>query len=244
MSVKDYLIERMAIGTIHMTLVDPDKQDTELAAEVAVNAERMGTDAIMIGGSTDVNQNNLDQTAAAIKRAVGIPVIYFPSGAHAISMHCDALYFMSMLNSRDVRMVIREQAMAAPVVKKLGIEPVSMGYILVEPGMKVGEVGQADLVARDDPMSALGYALAAEFLGMDLVYLEAGSGADQPVPAEMISTVKSVLSVPLIVGGGIRTPEAAAAAKQAGADAVVTGTLVEKDGYHQELESVIEAIKS
>jgi len=244
MTVKDYLLERMAGGTIHMTLVDPDKQAPELAAEVAANAERMGTDAIMIGGSTDVNQMNLDETAAAIKKAVQIPVIYFPSGAHAISRHCDALYFMSMLNSRDVRMVIREQAMAAPVVKKLGLEPVSMGYILVEPGMKAGEVGQADLVKRDDPMAALGYALAAECLGMDFVYLEAGSGADQPVPPEMISTVKSVLSVPLIVGGGIRDPETALAAKRAGADAVVTGTLVEKDGYHQELESVIAAIRS
>ncbi len=244
MTVKDYLLERMAGGTIHMTLVDPDKQAPELAAEVAANAERMGTDAIMIGGSTDVNQMNLDETAAAIKKAVQIPVIYFPSGAHAISRHCDALYFMSMLNSRDVRMVIKEQAMAAPVVKKLGLEPVSMGYILVEPGMKAGEVGQADLVKRDDPMAALGYALAAEYLGMDFVYLEAGSGADQPVPPEMISTVKSVLSVPLIVGGGIRDPETALAAKRAGADAVVTGTLVEKDGYHQELESVIAAIRS
>ena len=244
MKVKDYLIEKMAAGTIHMTLIDPDKQVPERAAQIAADAEALGTDAIMIGGSTDVTQKNLDETAAAIKRVVKIPVIYFPSGAHALSIHCDALYFMSMLNSRDLRMVIREQAMAAPIVKKLGIEPVSMGYIIVEPGMKVGEVGKADLVRRDDPMTAAGYALAAEYLGMDLVYLEAGSGATHPVPPDMIAAVKRLLSVPLIIGGGIRSADTARVAKEAGADAVVTGTLVEADGYLQGLESVIRAIKS
>ncbi len=244
MKVKDYLLEKIAAGTIHMTLVDPDKQTPEHAAEIAADAVSLGTDAIMIGGSTDVTQQNLDETALAIKASVDIPVIYFPSGAHALSAHCDALYFMSMLNSRDVRMVIREQAAAGPIVKKLGIEPISMGYIIVEPGMKVGEVGKADLVKRDEPMTAMGYALAAEYLGMDLVYLEAGSGAGAPVPPEMISAVKSVISVPLIVGGGIRDAAAASAAKEAGADAVVTGTLVEADGYLKALEAVIKVIKS
>ncbi len=244
MKVKDYLLEKMAAGTIHMTLIDPDKQAPERAAAIAADAEALGTDAIMIGGSTDITQKNLDETAVAIKGSVSIPVIYFPSGAHALSANCDALYFMSMLNSRDVRMVIREQAMAAPIVKKLGIEPISMGYIIVEPGMKVGEVGKADLIRRDDPMSAVGYALAAEYLGMDLVYLEAGSGADMPVPSEMVGAVKGLTSIPLIVGGGIRSAEAAKAAKDAGANAVVTGTLVEVDGYLQELEAVITSVKS
>lgn len=244
MKVKDYLLEKMAAGTIHMTLIDPDKQAPERAAAIAADAEALGTDAIMIGGSTDITQKNLDETAVAIKGSVSIPVIYFPSGAHALSANCDALYFMSMLNSRDVRMVIREQAMAAPIVKKLGIEPISMGYIIVEPGMKVGEVGKADLIRRDDPMSAVGYALAAEYLGMDLVYLEAGSGADMPVPSEMVGAVKGLTSIPLIVGGGIRSAEAAKAAKDAGANAVVTGTLVEVDGYLQELEAVIASVKS
>ncbi len=244
MKVKDYLLERIAAGTIHMTLVDPDKQAPEHAAEIAADAVSLGTDAIMIGGSTDITQKNLDETALAIKASVDIPVIYFPSGAHALSANCDALYFMSMLNSRDVRMVIREQAMAGPIVKKLGIEPISMGYIIVEPGMKVGEVGNADLIKREDPMMAVGYAVAAEYLGMEMVYLEAGSGANAPVPLEMIAAVKGMISVPLIVGGGIRDAEAAAAAKNAGADAVVTGTLVEADGYLQALEAVIKAIKS
>ena len=243
MTVKEYLFKKMSEGTIHMTLIDPDKQPAEMAAEIARTAEGMGSDAIMIGGSTDVTQENLDATAKAIKAVVKIPVIYFPSGAHALSRHCDALYFMSMMNSRNLRMVMGEQVAASQIVKMLGIEPVSMGYIIVEPGMKVGEVGQADVIKRDDVKAAVSYALAAEFLGMSMVYLEAGSGAPAPVPPAMVAAVKSQISIPLLVGGGIRDPQAALAAKEAGANAIITGTLVEGQDYSTRLGQVIAAIK-
>lgn len=243
MTVKEYLFKKMSEGTIHMTLIDPDKQPAELAAEIARTAEGMGSDAIMIGGSTDVTQENLDATAKAIKAVVDIPVIYFPSGAHALSRHCDALYFMSMMNSRNLRMVMGEQVTASQIVKMLGIEPVSMGYIIVEPGMKVGEVGQAEVIKRDDVKTAVSYALAAEYLGMSMVYLEAGSGAPQPVPPAMVATVKSQISIPLLVGGGIRDPQTALAAKEAGANAIITGTLVEGQDYSTRLAEVIAAIK-
>ncbi|MDD3398204.1 MAG: geranylgeranylglyceryl/heptaprenylglyceryl phosphate synthase [Candidatus Methanomethylophilaceae archaeon] len=243
MTVKEYLFKKMSEGTIHMTLIDPDKQPAELAAEIARTAEGMGSDAIMIGGSTDVTQENLDATAKAIKAVVDIPVIYFPSGAHALSRHCDALYFMSMMNSRNLRMVMGEQVTASQIVKMLGIEPVSMGYIIVEPGMKVGEVGQAEVIKRDDVKTAVSYALAAEYLGMSMVYLEAGSGAPQPVPPAMVATVKSQISIPLLVGGGIRDPQTALAAKEAGANAIITGTLVEGQDYSTRLGEVIAAIK-
>lgn len=243
MKVKEYLLKKMSEGTVHMTLIDPDKQPAEVAAIIAINAEKLGTDAIMIGGSTDVTQDNLDSTAIAIKKAVKVPVIYFPSGAHALSRHCDALYFMSMVNSRNLRMVMKEQVTASPIVKKLGIEPISMGYVIVEPGMKVGEVGEAELVKRDDIQGAAAYALAIEYLGMSLVYLEAGSGSPTPVPSPMISAVKSQISIPLLIGGGIRDAKAAAEVKAAGANAIITGTLVEGTDYVTRLGEVIRAIK-
>ena len=243
MTVKEYLFKKMSEGTIHLTLIDPDKQPAEMAAEIARTAEGMGSDAIMIGGSTDVTQENLDATAKAIKAVVKIPVIYLPSGAHALSRHCDALYFMSMMNSRNLRMVMGEQVAASQIVKMLGIEPVSMGYIIVEPGMKVGEVGQADVIKRDDVKAAISYALAAEFLGMSMVYLEAGSGAPAPVPPAMVAAVKSQINIPLLVGGGIRDPQTALAAKEAGANAIITGTLVEGQDYSTRLGQVIAAIK-
>jgi phosphoglycerol geranylgeranyltransferase len=243
MKVMQYIIDKVKSGPLHMTLIDPDKQPAIKAAEIAAKAESLGTDAIMIGGSTDVTQENLDATALAIKKVVKIPVIYFPSGAHALSAHCDALYYMSMLNSRDIRNVIGEQVAASLIVKKLGIEPLSMGYIIVEPGMKVGEVGKAEVIKRDDPKRACAYALAAEYMGMNLVYLEAGSGAPQPVPAEMIAMVRKTISVPLIIGGGIRNPSDAKTARMAGADIVVTGTLIEDGDFTGKLSEVIQAIK-
>ena len=138
-------------------------------------------------------------------------------------------------------MVVRAQVKGAPIIKYLGIEPISMGYIIVEPGMKVGEVGQADLVKRDDIKLAVGYALAAQMFGMSFVYLEAGSGAYEPVPPAMISAVKQAIDIPLIVGGGIRTPEAAQAAREAGADAIVTGTFIEQCDDDSKVTAVIKA---
>ena len=244
MKVKEYIMSRyMAKRPMHMTLIDPAKQHHDKAADIASAAEKLGTDAIMIGGSTDVTQENLDATALAIKKAVRIPVIYFPSGAHAISPYTDAIYFMSMLNSRNIRMIIGEQVMAAPIVARIGLEAMSMGYVIVEPGMKVGEVGQADLIRRNDPKTAVAYGLAAQFMGMDLIYYEAGSGAPEPVPGEMVTAVKSKVSIPVIVGGGIRSAEQAGMLCKAGADIIVTGTLVEGSGFDDALRDVIKAVK-
>lgn len=243
MKVKEFILDSVKKGTMHMALLDPDKQSAEEAAKIALACKEAGTDAIMIGGSTGITSENLDETALAIKKATGLPTIYFPAGPHALSKEVDAMYFMSLVNSRDLNMVIRAQAYASLIVKQMGVEPISMGYIVIEPGMKVGEVGKADLIPRDDLKKAMGYALGCEYMGMSLIYLEAGSGADQPVPVEMIAAVKKVISVPLIVGGGINTPERAAAARMAGADIVITGTFIEDCHDSDTLRKVISAAK-
>ncbi|MCX6650570.1 MAG: geranylgeranylglyceryl/heptaprenylglyceryl phosphate synthase [Methanomassiliicoccales archaeon] len=243
MNVKDYIYERVKKGTMHMTLLDPAKQSPEHAAKMASVAEGMGTDAIMVGGSTGVTQENLDTTILAIKKKVKVPVIYFPSGAHAISPYADAMYFMSMLNSTTVDNVILQQVKGAPIVKMIKLEPISMGYIIVEPGMKVGKVGKANPIPRAEPKTAAAYALAAEYMGMKLVYLEAGSGAPEAVPLEMIAAVKKTITVPLIVGGGIRDAQTAEKVRLAGADIVVTGTVVEDSDLGEDLRKLIKAAK-
>ena len=243
MNVKDYLIDRMKEGTVHLALLDPDKQDGREAGAIAKRMKDAGSDAVMIGGSTGVTSENLGETGRAIREMSGLPTIHFPGGPGALSKDVDSIFFMSMVNSRNPFWVIRAQAGAAPIVKKLGIEIISLGYIIVEPGMKVGEVGEADPIKHDEIGKAVGYALACEMYGMDFVYLEAGSGADRPVPPEMVSAVKKEISVPLIVGGGIRTPEAAKAARLAGADAIVTGTFVERCSDDSMLRSVVNASK-
>lgn len=241
MNVKQYLLDRIAKGTIHMALIDPDKQSPEEAGKLASIAKDAGTDVIMIGGSTGVTSENLGATAKAIREMSGLPSIHFPGGPNELSPEVDAIFFMSLVNSSDPVWIFKAQAYAAPYIRKLGIETISMGYIIIEPGMRVGEVGKAEVIKHSEVDKAAGYAMACEMYGMEFVYLEAGSGADRPVPPEIISAVKKSISVPLIVGGGIRSPEAASAAREAGADAIVTGTFIEECSDMGRLKAVIEA---
>jgi phosphoglycerol geranylgeranyltransferase len=242
LKVHEYILETLKKHKMHMTLIDPAKQAPSESGEIAAKAKRTGSDAIMVGGSTGVTQENLDSTVDYIKKRCSLPVIYFPSGANAIAERCDAIYFMSMLNSRNVKNITGEHWRGAPIIKKLGLEAISMGYIIVEPGMKVGEVGEADLVRRNDIARAIGYGMAAEFFGMALVYLEAGSGAPEPVPSEMIRSVRESIDIPLVVGGGVTSVEKAGNVARAGADIVVTGTLIENGDFEDELRAVVSAV--
>ena len=244
MNVYESILERRQKGPLHMTLLDPDKQAPAEAAALSFEAAAAGTDAIMIGGSTGVTQNKVDATVLAIKEAAKVPVILFPASAANLSPHADALYFMSLLNSRDPRLIIGEQRLAAPVVRAWGLETIPMAYLVVEPGMRAGEVGDAELISRKNPTVAVQYALAAQLLGMKLVYLEAGSGAPEPVPDRLIRAVREAIEIPVVVGGGIRTPEAAKAAIHAGADIVVTGTIVEVAREGDALRRIIETVKA
>ena len=244
MNVFESIVERRRKGPLHMTLLDPDKQSAEDAASMSSEAAAAGTDAIMIGGSTGVTQGKVDATILAIKKAVRVPVILFPANAANLSPHADALYFVSLLNSRDPRLIIGEQRRAAPIVRAWELETIPMAYLVIEPGMRAGQVGDADLISRKNPIVAVQYALAAQMLGMKLVYLEAGSGAPQPVPDTLIRAVREAIDIPIIVGGGIRTPQAAWAVTHAGADVVVTGTIVEVAREGNALQAIIAAVKA
>ena len=244
MSVLELIRGNLGRRRLHFTLLDPDKQPPAQAAEMACAAQRAGSDAIMIGGSTGYTADDLDATAREIKGECTLPTILFPTSSGLLSSHIDAIFFMSMLNSCSCDFLIREHAKAAPVIRKLGIEPISMGYLVVEPGMRVGEVGQADCVTRDAPEQAVGYAMAAEMLGMSMVYLEAGSGSPEPVPPEMVRHVADAIDIPLVCGGGIRTPEQSRDAVAAGADGVVTGTVVEgTDRIEEVLGEIVAAAR-
>jgi phosphoglycerol geranylgeranyltransferase len=244
MTVLEDIMEKLETRKLHFTLIDPDKQDPAKASRMAVAAQQAGTDAIMIGGSTGYSAEDLDTTVVAIKERCPLPVILFPTSAGLLSPHIDAIFFMSMLNSCSCDFLIREHAKAAPYIQRLGIEPISMGYLIVEPGMRVAEVGQAECVPRANTEQAVGYAMAAEMLGMSMVYLEAGSGSPVPVPPEMVKGVSEAVSVPVIAGGGITKPEHSRAAVAAGADIVVTGTVVERsEDVKNVLEEIIRAIR-
>jgi phosphoglycerol geranylgeranyltransferase len=244
MTISKDLIKKVRGNKLHFSLLDPDKQKPEMAGKIAKTAEEAGSSAIMVGGSTITSQEQVDKTVKAIKDNSNLPVILFPSGAQYLSKYADAVFFMSLLNSRNLDFVIREHVKGAPFVKHSGIEPISMGYVIVEPGMTAGKVGQVDLIKREDVETAVGYALSAQYLGMGFFYLEAGSGAPKPVSNEMIAAVKKSISIPLIVGGGIRNSKTAAEKAKAGADIVVTGTKLEEEkNVKKALVDIIKAIE-
>lgn len=242
-NIREYILKGAKKGKMHFSLIDPDpaKVNAETIGETASELQRYGTSAIMVGGSTNVRQKFLDDLVRGIKSAASVPVILFPGGANGITRFADAIFFMSLMNSKDPSWITGVQSEGAVPVRESGLEPVSMAYLIVEPGMKAGEVGKADLILRNDGVRAAEYALAAQYMGMSMVYLEAGSGADKPVPAEMISKVKKNIEIPLIVGGGIRTPEAAERALSAGADIIVTGTLIEDEP--KKVKEIIDVVK-
>lgn len=229
MSITEHIKKQVQEGPLHFSLIDPDKQTPSEAGTLAAQADEAGSAVIMVGGSTLLSQQQVDATVKAIKEQTPLPVILFPSAAKFLSQYADAVFFMSLLNSRNLGYVIREHVKGAPFVKHTGIEPISMGYLIVEPGMTAGRMGEVDLVKRDDVKTAVGYALSAEYLGMDFFYLEAGSGAPDPVSDEMIAAVKQNISIPLCVGGGIRSVNTVKQKVMAGADIIITGTALEEE---------------
>ena len=230
-------------GVLHFTLIDPDRQTADELFRRARKCGEYGTDAIMVGGSSSFGQRLLDETVTTIKSAVDLPVILFPNSAAALSPHADYIFFMSLLNADDPRFLIREQAAAAPIVERSGLRPISMAYIVISTSRRPTSIEKRtkrDVLGPRDDAKVLGYALAAQYLGLSCVYLEAGSGADRPVPLHLIRAVKEGIRVPLIVGGGIRKAEQAASIAQAGADVIVTGTIVEQSLL--KLKSIIRAV--
>lgn len=241
--VERYLHDELEKGPLHFTLIDPDKSRGARAAALARGAALLGSHAILLGGSTGISRAVMSEAARAIKASVKIPAVIFPEGPGSLTPDADAVLFMSLLNSRNLDLVIRTHARSASAVRGMKLEAIPMGYLVVAPGMRVGEVGAVDAVPRDDLAGATGYALAAELLGMRFVYLEAGSGAPAPVPAEMVRAVRDALGIPLIVGGGIRSGPEAKTLLDAGANVLVTGTITEEEGLGVAFRGILEEVR-
>jgi len=243
--IENYLLsEIQKNGAIHITLIDPEKVTSSVASRIAKDAVASGSSAVMIGGSTFISVSHLDKVVKAIKRAIHAPVILFPNNITGISRYADAIWFMSLLNSADPYFLIGAQVLGAPLVKRFGLEPIPMGYIIVGEGGTAGVIGRATPIPYDKPELAAVHALAAQYLGMRFVYLEAGSGAKLPVPPKVIFAVRKTVSIPLIVGGGIRSAEHAAAAVKAGANIIVTGNVVENSNVKGKVSEIIEGIRA
>lgn len=242
--VEKYLLEKIENeGTIHLTLVDPEKVTPSSASHIAKEAEACDTTAIMVGGSTSFSTSHLDKVTKAVKESVRIPVILFPNNITGISRYADAIWFMSLLNSSDPYFLMGAQVLGAPIIKKFCLEPIPLGYIIVGEGGAVSVVGKAVPIPYNKPELAAAHALAAEYFGMRFVYLEAGSGVGNPVPCTMAKVVKNVINLPLIVGGGIRTGRQVKELAKAGVDIIVTGTVLEENEGRHKIRELTDNLK-
>ncbi|EZQ03050.1 geranylgeranylglyceryl phosphate synthase [Candidatus Acidianus copahuensis] len=237
--INSYIQQLSEKKTLHFSLIDPDKvPDYNFLVSTSKKLYDAGTSAFMVGGTLGVSKDKLD-SILDILQDYSIPVILFPSNINIISEKADAIMFMSLLNSDDLYYVIGAQVVAAPIIKRLGLEILPTAYIIVGFGGTAGHVGRARVIPFDNSDLAVAYSLAAEYLGMKYVYLEAGSGSPETVRPEMIAAVKKSTSTLLMVGGGIKSADKAKLLASAGANIIVTGNLIEND-----IERAVKLIKA
>jgi|AP95_1055475.scaffolds.fasta_scaffold04211_5 putative glycerol-1-phosphate prenyltransferase len=217
-------------GAAYVVLIDPDRKNDDSLESRVDSANESCVDALFVGGSLMMD-GNCEKRVKRIKDVSTIPVIFFPGGVGQLNSHYDAMLFMSIISGRNPHYLIGEQAIAAPMVKDLGVETIPTGYMLMDGG--TGSTVEFMSGTKPIPMNrsdiAVAHALAGQYLGMKLIYLEAGSGAKEPVATHVVEAVTDALDISVIVGGGIRNPETASAKVKAGASIVVTGTVIEEN---------------
>jgi len=211
-------------------LIDPDRTDHKQLQSLIelINLNRVNM--VLVGGSL-ITGNFLDDCISTLKSGVNVPVVLFPGSAMQLSGQADGILFLSLISGRNPELLIGSHVQAAPMLKNLDIEIIPTGYMLVESGKLTSVVYMSHTtpIPSDKAEIAVCTALAGEMLGLKLIYLEAGSGAARPVPEEMIMQVRRNITIPLMVGGGIRCAQTARKAWKAGADIVVVGNALEYD---------------
>lgn len=244
MKVYNYLLNTITSkGAAYLVLIDPDKISHEKLPAFVKHCEKSGVDAFLIGGSLMMN-NHFESFLEIVKKLTTIPTIIFPGGINQVSPEADAILYLSVVSGRNPEHLIGKHVLAAPLIKQADIEPISTGYILVESGTvtTVQYVSGSQPIPRNKPEIAAATALAAEYLGMKLIYLEAGSGARQTIPNEMIKVVSSYCSVPVIVGGGIRSASEAGEKVRHGAKIIVTGNFFEDENNWDLIKDFADAV--
>lgn len=230
-------------GAAYFVLLDPDKLPEEKVQVFLTHCEKSGVDGFLVGGSLMVN-GDFESFISKIKLLTKLPLIIFPGSITQISSNADAILFLSVVSGRNPEHLIGKHVLAAPSIKKSGIEPISTAYILVDSGSTTTAVYMSGSlpIPRNKPEIAAATALASEYLGMKLIYLEAGSGAEQPVPDEMVKAVCEQCTVPVIVGGGIRDSATARKKVECGASIIVTGNFFEDENNWDMIKEFANAV--
>ncbi|MCH7757645.1 MAG: geranylgeranylglyceryl/heptaprenylglyceryl phosphate synthase [Thaumarchaeota archaeon] len=224
-------------------LIDSEVSKLESSKKLAKDVEKIGASAILIGGSSATDQIEMAKVVKGIKQGIKIPIILFPGNVTGVVPNADAILFSSLMNSENPYFITQAQALGAPSVLKFGLEPLPTAYLVIGDGTSAWFVGSARGIPFEKPKIAAAYALAAQFLGMRFVYLEAGSGAKSTVTPEMVKTVRKTFNGFLIVGGGIKNVKTAKEIVKAGADAIVIGTFLENGGSIKKLVEIAKTIQ-
>ena len=225
-------------------LIDPDKVNDNSVEELIQLSLNANVDYFFVGGSLVIS-NYLDECVQLIKRSCNIPVILFPGSPSQISKYADALLYLSLISGRNPELLIGQHVVSAPLVKQSGLEIMSTGYMVIDGGAPttVSYISNASPLPADKNEIAMCTAMAGEMLGMNLIYMDAGSGAKKAISESMIQKVASCIDIPLIIGGGITTAEKAYLNCKAGADVIVVGNAIEKDAsLIKEIASAIHSI--
>lgn len=227
-------------------LIDPDNFDRDGIMKLVDQAKNSGIDYFFVGGSL-MTDDNLHDTIVMVKENCDIPVLLFPGSNLHIDATADGILFLSLISGRNADLLIGQHTIAAPILKKSRLEVIPTGYMLVDGGRQttVSYISNTTPIPANKPDIAACTAMAGEMLGLKLIYLDAGSGADQPVSAKMINMVSRHIDVPLIVGGGIKNSDMALDAFHAGADIVVIGNAIEdRPGLTAEVASMVRSLNS
>ncbi len=242
--VEKYILKNRNGGTKMLAaLLDPDSFDARGAARVAKVAEDAGASLILVGGSTVVEQSHLDRVTRDVKRNVTIPVILFPNNVTGITKYADAILFMSMMNSTNHYFMYGAQVLGARIVHRYRLEALPTGYVVIGGQSSASFVGYANPLPSSRPELASVYAMAAWYLGMRFLYLEAGSGSIEPLSPDAVRQARKFYPGVILAGGGIKTERDASALASSGADIVVVGNLMETPNFEEKIKTIAESLK-
>lgn len=229
-------------GTICFALIDSEGISKEKVIDITKHAENSGVKGILVGGSTAIDQSELNTITKIIKSVTSLPIILFPGNITGISQYADAIFFSSLLNSDNTYFLIEAQMLSAPLVNKYNLEAIPMGYIVIGEGGTTGFIGKARYIPPEKADIVVMYTLAAKYLGMRFIYLEAGSGVKSHIPSMLIQKVRKSFDGIIIVGGGIKSSKDAREVANAGADIIVVGTILEEKVIDNTLREMVNAI--
>jgi len=230
-------------GAAYFILIDPDKLPLEKTESFVTYCETAGVDGFLIGGSLMIN-GDLDMSIKEVKKHSNLPVVIFPGSVNQVSKFADAILYISLISGRNAEHLIGKHVQAAPLLKRYNLEPISTGYMLIESGKTTTAeyISESKPIPRNKPEIAAATALAGEYLGMKLIYLEGGSGAENSIPTKMIEEVTKNINIPVIVGGGIKTPLEARDKVMAGAKIIITGNFFENENNWELIPEFCSAI--